>query len=100
MEIAAEYFIREEQPEAESKWPRNSILETANFGEANGEAMLPAETKNLPKVVHVGGEVLGEDHDIIHLARRNRMEAHPKRGPSWVEKGLQLFGVQRASSEI
>ena len=29
------------------------------LGEANGEAMLPAEKKNLPKVVHVGGEVLG-----------------------------------------
>ena len=34
---------------------------------ANGEAMLPAETKNLPEVIHVGGEVLGEDQDIVHL---------------------------------
>ena len=29
--------------------------------------MLPAETKNLPEVVHMEGEVLGEDQDIIHV---------------------------------
>ena len=29
--------------------------------------MLPAETKNLPEVIHVGGEVLGEDQDIVHV---------------------------------
>ena len=37
------------------------------LGKANGEAMLPAETKNLPEVIHVGGEVLGEDQDIVHI---------------------------------
>ena len=35
--------------------------------EANGEAMLPAETEDLPEVVHVGGEILAEDEDIIHI---------------------------------
>ena len=37
------------------------------LGKANGEAMLPAETKNLLEVIHVGGEVLGEDQDIVQV---------------------------------
>ena len=37
------------------------------LGEAKFEAMLSAETKNLLDVVHMGGEVLGEDQDIIHI---------------------------------
>ena len=34
--------------------------------------MLPAETKNLLEVIDVGGEVLGEDQDIIHEDKTER----------------------------
>ena len=37
------------------------------LGKANGKAMLPAETINLPEVIHVGGEVLKEDQDIVNI---------------------------------
>ena len=37
------------------------------LGKANGEAMLPAETKNQPEVIRMGGEVLGEDQDTVHV---------------------------------
>ena len=62
--MAWEIFVRGEQPEVESKWLRNREF---TLGEANGEAMHLAETKNLREVVNVGGEVLGEDQDIIQL---------------------------------
>ena len=32
--------------------------------------MFPEETKNLPEFIQVGGEVLGEDQDIIHVDER------------------------------
>ena len=37
------------------------------LGEANGEAMLPAVAEDLLEVVHVGGKILAEDKDIIHV---------------------------------
>ena len=35
--------------------------------EANGKTMLPAEMEDLPEFVHVGGEILVEDENIIHV---------------------------------
>ena len=61
------------------------------LGKANGEVMLPAETKNLPEVIHVGGEVLGEDQDIIHVDKTEEkfiqnMVHHGLKGVSSVSK--------------
>ena len=74
-EIVAECFNRGEHPDSESKWPRKEIDLGNNkltLGKAKGEAMLPAETKNLPGVIHMGGEVLGEDQDIVHVDETER----------------------------
>ena len=39
------------------------------FGEANCEAVLPAEAEDLPEVVHVGGEILAKDENVINLVK-------------------------------
>ena len=42
-----------------------------------------AETEDLPKVVHVEGEILAEDEDSIHIYKTEGQ------GPSYVEKYSQ-----------
>ena len=42
------------------------------LGEANGGAMLTAETEDLPEVVCVGGKILASNKDIIHLYKKER----------------------------
>ena len=37
-----------------------------------GKVMLPAVKKNTSRVIHVGGEVLGEDQDIVHVDETER----------------------------
>ena len=51
--------------------------------------MLPAEMKDLPEVIHVGGEVLVEDQDIFHIDK-TEWKLTQKRS-SCVEKCFQHF---------
>ena len=37
------------------------------FGEANGEAMFPAETEYLSEVIHMWGKIFPEDEDVIFV---------------------------------
>ena len=65
------------------------------LGKANGEAMLPAETKNLPEVIHVGGEVLGEDQDIVRVDKTEGNFTQNK-----VHDGLMVFPAFRSPKGI
>ena len=49
--------------------PKKLDLGDSKFtlGEANCESMIPAGTKDLSEVEDMGGELLAEDEDIIHL---------------------------------
>ena len=68
------------------------------FWEANGEAMFPAETEDFMEVIHVGGEILAEDENIIHL---DEAEGQLTRTRSIMhERCSQHSRGQRASSEI
>ena len=53
------------------------------FGEANGEAMFPAEMEDLLEVVPTGGKILAKEENIIHL---DKTEGQQGRGPSFFEK--------------
>ena len=37
-----------------------------SFWKLNCQALLPTEDKNLPEMVHMRREILGEDKDVIH----------------------------------
>ena len=51
------------------KMPKKLDLGDSKFtlGEANCESMIPAGTKDLSEVEDMGGELLAEDEDIIHV---------------------------------
>ena len=61
--MAMECLVKGEQRLAESRCPRNLILQHSKFtlGEANGQPMLTTEEKNFTEMVYVGGEILAED---------------------------------------
>ena len=46
------------------------------LGKANGEAMLPSETKNFPEVIHVGGEV---HHALKGVSSISKPKRHPQK---------------------
>ena len=45
------------------------------FGEANGEAMFLAETEDISEVI-MGGKILAEDEDIIHVGKTEGQITH------------------------
>ena len=57
--------------------------------------MLPAEIKNILEVIHVGGEVLGEDQDIIHVD-----ETEGKFTQNKVNHALKVFPAFRSTKDI
>ena len=42
------------------------------FQKPNCQAMLPTEDKNLPEMIHMRREILGEDKDVIHVDKVER----------------------------
>ena len=42
------------------------------LGEANGQPMLTTQEKNFTEMVYVGGEILAEDKDIVHVDETER----------------------------
>ena len=71
--MAVECFVRGKHPEAEKLNLRNCKLA---LGEANGEAMLLAATEDLPEVIYVGGEVLANNENVIHVDKTEGKLTH------------------------
>ena len=56
-----------------NRWQKEDVQETqswrqeARISEADCQAMLPTENKNLLEIIHMKREILGEDKDVIHI---------------------------------